>query len=139
MPEQSYRNHTRLDPAYHMVAVPLALINVIGALIYVIGRHTALSALLLVSSLALLLGLVKLRMYATKLQDRVVRVEESFRHFTLTGKPLDPSLTLDQIIALRFASDGEFPDLCARAASEHLSKDAIKRAVTQWRADMHRV
>ena len=139
MPEQSYQRHTRTDPMFHMVAMPLALINFIGALVYVIGRHTALSALLLVSSVAVLLGLVKLRMYATQLQDRVVRIEEGFRHFVLTGKPLDPGLTLDQVIALRFASDGEFPDLCARAAREHLSKDAIKRAVTQWRADMHRV
>jgi hypothetical protein len=97
------------------------------------------SAILLVSSVALFLAVQKMRTYATTLQDRVVRAEENFRHFVLTGKPLDPALVLDQIIALRFASDEGFPELCARAIRERLGKDAIKQAVTHWRADAHRV
>ncbi len=137
--EQSYRRHTRLDPAFHMVAMPLAFLNVVGSLVYVVGRHTALSFLLLASSLALILALTRVRLYATRLQDRVVRIEENFRHFTLTGRPLDAALTMDQIIALRFAGDDEFAALCARAVRERLSKDAIKQAVTHWRADRHRV
>ena len=139
MQEQSYQKHTRLDPAYHMVAAPLSLLSVVGSAIYVIARHTTPSVIVLVLSVALLLAVLKVRTYATTLQDRVVRAEENFRHFVLTGKPLDPALSLGQIIALRFASDQEFPELCARAVRERLSKDAIKRAVTHWRADTHRV
>jgi len=74
-----------------------------------------------------------------KAQDRAIRAEENLRHFVLTGKLLDPALTVRQIIALRFAPDGEFVALAGRAAAEHTEPDAIKRAVKVWRADTYRV
>ena len=139
MQEQGYKNHLRLDPAHHMVAVPLALITFIGAVVHLVVHFSWLSVLFVIAALALALVIGNLRRYATKLQDRIVRMEENFRHFTLTGKALDPKLTLDQIIALRFASDDEFPGLCERAVREAMSKDQIKRAVQSWRADLVRV
>ena len=57
----------------------------------------------------------------------------------MTGKLLDPRLTVKQVVALRFASDGEFVALAARAASEGLAPDDIKKAVKTWRADEYRV
>jgi hypothetical protein len=57
----------------------------------------------------------------------------------MTGKPLDSRLTIDQIIGLRYASDGEFVALAQRAAGEQLTKDAIKRSVQTWRADHARL
>ncbi len=79
------------------------------------------------------------RIFALKAQDRAIRAEENLRHFALTGKLLDPRLTVKQIIGLRFASDAEFVALAQRAAEEKLSLDAIKRAVKDWRADYYRV
>lgn len=73
------------------------------------------------------------------MQDRIVRSEENFRHYVLTGAPLDSKLTTSQIIALRFASDDEFPVLCQRALEENLSMDQIKQAIRSWRADRFRV
>jgi hypothetical protein len=61
------------------------------------------------------------------------------RHFILTGKLLDPRLTIGQIISLRFATDEEFPALCERTLQEKLSPDAIKRAIKTWKADYDRV
>ncbi len=49
----------------------------------------------------------------------MIRAEENFRHFILTGKPLDSRLDMKQIIALRFAEDDEFPELCQKALSEN--------------------
>ena len=48
------------------------------------------------------------RVYPLKAQDRAIRADENLRHFAMTGKLLDPRLTVKQVVALRFASDGEF-------------------------------
>lgn len=80
-----------------------------------------------------------MRRFPLKAQDRAIRAEESLRFFILTGKPLDSKLSPGQIAALRFASDEEFVILSARAISENLSPDDIKKSVKNWRADYHRV
>jgi hypothetical protein len=87
--------------------------------------------------LFLLAGLV--RVYSLKVQDRVIRAEENFRHFTLTGKALDSRLRISQIIALRFASDEELPGLAKKAAEDQLSAKQIKASIQQWRGDYYRV
>jgi hypothetical protein len=79
------------------------------------------------------------RQFALKAQDRAIRAEENFRHYYLTGKPLDSRLTTRQIIGLRFASDEEFPSLSVRAVEENLSEDEIKRLIKKWRPDYYRV
>jgi len=139
MQAQDYKHHTRIDPLFHQVGMPLALINLVGSIVFLASRFSWPAVLALVSSLALAITLAKTRNYATTLQDRIIRIEENFRHFTLTGAPLDPKLTRGQIVALRFASDDEFPGLCKRAVEENLSMDAIKSTVRPWRADSLRV
>jgi len=137
--QQGYANHTRLDPHFHYVALPLAALTFIAALIRMLA-HFSLGALLLAATaLAVCLALARLRRYATGLQDRIIRLEENFRHQVLTGSVLDPRLTMAQIIALRFAGDGEFPALAHRAAEEGLKSDDIKRAIAEWRSDNNRV
>ena len=79
------------------------------------------------------------RLFALKAQDRAIRAEENFRHFILTGKPLDSQLRLSQIIALRFASDAEMPGLAKKAIAENLTSKQIKQSIQNWRADNHRV
>ena len=78
-------------------------------------------------------------MFALKAQDRAIRAEENLRHFVLTGKLLDPKLTLRQIIGLRFAADAEFVALAQKAAASGMSEKDIKKAITQWKADHDRV
>ena len=76
---------------------------------------------------------------AFQAQDRAIRAEENFRHYLLTGKPLDSRLRVSQIVALRFASDAEFPGLAVKAADEKLKNEDIKKLIQNWRADHHRV
>ena len=45
----------------------------------------------------------------------------------------------DRVIALRFASDEEFPAMAQKAASENLSQKQIKQSIRNWKADYHRV
>lgn len=139
MREQSYRNHTRFDPAFHFVAMPLALILFVGSVVHLIVSFSWLAGWTVVLSIVLLLALVKIRQYANKVQDRVIRAEENFRHYLLTGAPLDARLTTGQIIALRFAADDEFPALCKRALEENLGADQVKKSIRTWRADWFRV
>ena len=89
--------------------------------------------------ITLILVGVRLRTYALQVQDRVIRTEEQFRYYRLTGKDLDGRLSLKQIIALRFAPDEEFPVLVERTLAENLTPNEIKKAVQNWRADHHRV
>ena len=79
------------------------------------------------------------RAFPLKAQDRAIRAEENLRYFVMTGKLLDPRLSVLQIVALRFASDAEFVPLALRAANENLAPKDIKQAIKTWRADEYRV
>ncbi|MDX1503786.1 MAG: DUF6526 family protein [Thermoanaerobaculia bacterium] len=141
---QTYANHRRYVPLYHYV-LTLLLLAALGGSIWLLTRALGQGEGRLAAGLILLLVLISLlngafvRIWALKAQDRAIRAEESLRHYLLTGQPLDPRLTIRQIIGLRFASDGELAALARRAAEEGLSEEQIKREVTQWRADDYRV
>jgi hypothetical protein len=144
MEEQSLKNHAKLVPAYHFVLSLLLLATFIGSLVnlyYSWSDHERLySAALIVAILvALFIMYVFMRTFPLKAQDRAIRAEEGLRYFILTGKRLDPRLTMQQIIGLRFASDGEFPQLAQKAANENLSLKAIKELVKTWRPDHDRL
>jgi hypothetical protein len=144
METQSYANHRQTVTPFHRVLLPILLLTVIGSAVNLYqswGDHERLynASLLVVLSIAILALSLFSRVFALKAQDRAIRAEESLRHFVLTGKLPDPRLTIQQIIALRFAPDGEYVPLSQKAASESLTPDAIKQAVKQWRADTYRV
>ena len=144
MTEQSYANHRQTVFGFHVVLGLLILLTFVGSLVNLwLSRadHHRLynAALIVVLSIVAALLFVYSRIFALKAQDRAIRAEENLRHFAMTGKLLDPRLTIRQIIGLRFASDGEFVTLAQRAANEGLSEDAIKREVKNWRADTYRV
>lgn len=141
--EQNFKNHTRLVPMYHGVAFLLAIAGLIGSIINLLNHHDPSNhysaALIIVVFLVSLLILWYARVFALKAQDRAIRAEENFRHFILTGKPFDKNLRMGQIIALRFASDEEFPALTKKAVAENLDAKTIKQSIKNWRADYHRV
>lgn len=144
MPEQNYSNHRQTVPAFHFFLLPVLLLTLIGSAVNLYeswGDHERLysAALIGVLSFCALLAVLLSRMFALKAQDRAIRAEENLRHFVLTGKLLDPRLSIRQVIALRFAADNEFPPLAETAARESLPPDAIKRSIRTWRADTYRV
>jgi hypothetical protein len=144
METQNYANHRQVTPLFHYILMPLLALTTIGSLVNLylsFGDHERLysASLLAVLSLAALLALFLSRISALKAQDRAIRAEENLRHFVLTGKLPDPRLTIRQLIALRFASDGELVPLSKRAAEENLKPDDIKKSVKQWRPDTYRL
>ena len=144
MSTQQYSNHTRYVPAYHFAASTLLLALLIGAGRNVYhafrqGEGLYSASLILVMVLVLTIVWWYARVFALRAQDRAIRAEENFRHFQLTGKTLDARLRISQIVALRFASDAEFPELARKAADESLTAKDIKLAIRNWKADFNRV
>lgn len=143
MPEQNYANHRRIVPMFHGVLFFLILAGLIGAVVNLVqslGDHQRLysASLIVVLFVAMAILFIFTRSFPLKAQDRAIRAEESLRCYVLTGKLPDPSLSMGQIVALRFASDAEFPALAQRAAKDRLAPNDIKRAVQNWRADTYR-
>jgi uncharacterized protein DUF6526 len=139
---QSYAHHAKFDPAFHFFVLPVLAINVIAAIYHLVRFPGLGSAWFLVLSLALAALAGRTRAFATKLQDRVIRLEERIRMTALLPEPLRSrigELTDSQFVGLRFASDAELPALVQRALDEKLSRTDIKKAVTNWRPDYSRV
>jgi hypothetical protein len=142
MDAQNYRNHTRYHPVWHFV-VPILMLALLGGSISNFiqadkdSQYSA--ALLILVSVILIPVYWYARAFPLRAQDRAIRAEEKLRHYLLTGKPLSSQLRMGQIIALRFASDDELPELAKRAVEEKMSQKEIKQAIRHWRADYYRV
>jgi hypothetical protein len=139
---QSYQRHARYHPPFHFVLIPGSLLLLIGLCIHLYKSPGKTNAVLVAWMALWILHLFLTRIYALRVQDRVIRLEERLRLATLLPEGLRGrigELSLDQLIGLRFASDAELPALAERALKEKLSKDEIKKAVQQWRADEWRV
>ena len=144
MATQSYENHTQLVTGFHKVLLPIIFLTFIGSVVNLVeswGDHQRMysASLIVVLTACLMLTALFARMFALKAQDRAIRAEENLRHLAMTGKLLDPRLTVKQIVGLRFASDDEFVALARKAAEDGMAQKAIKQAVKKWRADTYRV
>ena len=139
---QNFSNYTRRDPLFHFFILPVFVITLISTIVHLVRRPGLHSAWLVVVVIAALLAVFKIRLYALKVQDRVIRLEERLRLATLldpTLRPRIPEFTEAQLIALRFASDAELNALAARTLNEKLAAQEIKKSIQNWRPDNWRV
>ncbi|MDT3425313.1 hypothetical protein J2Z22_000829 [Paenibacillus forsythiae] len=141
---QSYQNHRRYHPLFHVLLTLLTAGLFVSAIIELgkslkAGDPVFPAILFLIISIIFIVIYLIIRAYPLKAQDRAIRAEENLRHYVLTQKLLDPRLSMQQITALRFASDDEFPSLSKKAAAEQLSPDAIKKSIQKWRTDDYRI
>ncbi len=142
MANQHHGNHSRYVPLWHFITSAAILALLVGSIINLVhsAKENVYPASLLVLVAVIFLSVFwYARWFALRAQDRAIRAEENLRHFALTGKMLDGRLRLGQIIALRFASDEEFVPLAKKAAEEGIGGADIKKSITAWRADYHRV
>ena len=142
MKEQNFKNHSRMVAGYHYVT-GLAILALIGGSINYLLKstpeNTYLAALLVLTSLTLFMLYAYTRLFPLKAQDRAIKAEESLRYYALTGKLFPKTLSISQIIALRFAPDDELLALVDRAVHENLTSKEIKQAIKNWKADYYRV
>lgn len=140
---QHYANHRSIDyQLYFFGLFVLASLVLSGVSLALGAAYYAFVGQLLLA-VGVLGGWLKMRAYAVTVQDRVIRLEMQLR----LERVLSPeqrqqaaSLTLSQLIGLRFASDGELPGLVEKVLAENLTKaDDIKKLVKDWQADFLRV
>jgi Family of unknown function (DUF6526) len=139
---QNFANHTRLDPPFHLFVLPVFGVTFIITVVLLVMHPGFYSGWRVVVAAALVTAALRIRIYALKVQDRVIRLEERLRLATLLPEAQRAQIALlseDQSIGLRFACDEKAAALMARALSEKLSRKDIKKAVKNWRADYWRV
>jgi hypothetical protein len=141
MTQQNFKNHRKLVPAFHFFILPVFTLN-LGYSLYRLKQFSFESILGVLVAAALLLGALYSRLFALRVQDRIIRLEMQLRLERILPADLRPrieELSLRQLIALRFASDAELPELSRLVLAQKLSgSNAIKQSIKNWRADLLR-
>jgi len=142
-PAQNYGNHRKVISGFHGVAFGILAINFFYSLYAVVTVFSVASVIALLLAFGLIMVMSSARRFALGAQDRVIRLEERLRLQALLPpeqKDTIDKLTTAQLIALRFASDGEVGALAATVISEGIeNRDEIKKRVTNWRPDHQRL
>lgn len=136
---QTLKNHTRLLPPFHFFVIPVLFINFLNTIRNVYLMPSSGTAWALVVAAALLTLAFLARIMAITVQDRVIRLEMRLRlHEALPADLRNRvhELTPRQLVALRFASDAEMPELVREVLAGNLaSSKAIKGRVKNWQGD----
>ena len=139
---QSFENHTRILPPFHYVTLPLLAINFFYTVYQAATNFSWASIFGVALAVALVLLALMTRVMAVTVQDRLIRLEERLRMRALLPADLQPRInefTVKQLVALRFAGDDELPGLARKVVDGKIEdQKAIKKMVTNWRADHQR-
>ena len=136
---QTFENHARFIPAYHGLTSLLLLVNLVWWVYRSVTSFSWDALMAVFLGIATYLIFVYARLFALRVQDRVIRLEMKLR---LT-EVLPPELarrfneySVKQLIALRFASDAELPALCAKVLNDRIAdQKAIKKMIRDWQGD----
>jgi hypothetical protein len=136
---QNLQNHAKYVPAFHFFVLPVLVFNFVWAIVRVVRMRSAGSVEALVVALALVLLALYARMFALAVQDRLIRLEMQLRMqgvLPVNLRPRIPEFTVNQLVALRFASDAELPALAGRVLGENVNdRTTIKKMIQNWQAD----
>jgi len=143
MPEQNFANHRKFVPGYHYVIFGILGINFIWSLYRLFrglpGAPVFDRVLAVAMAVAFLLIATYARTFPLRVQDRVIRLEETGRMARLLPPDLRAragELRPGQLVALRFASDEELPELTRAVLEEKIvNQNDIKKRIRSWRAD----
>ena len=135
---QTYQNHAKVVPAYHYLTFLLVAVYLVYHLYLLVTGPSVATGMGAVGAVALLLIMFWGRIFALRVQDRVIRLEMQLRL-----QQLAPDLaarfgqfTVNQLCSLRFASDAELPELARKVLADTLDdRKTIKQMVRDWQAD----
>ncbi len=141
-PVQTYKNHAKLVPLFHYLVFPLLILNMGWAAREAMRAPNTGTIVAAGTAIALVLLTFFARFFALKVQDRVIRLEMRMRLRELLPAALHPrivELTPGQMVALRFASDAELPELVQTVLRDRITGiKEIKLMIKDWTADHHR-
>ena len=141
-PAQNYANHKIMDHSLTIIAVLCLASALLSATVFLDFVRLAVIAPALIA-VALIWTLLRMRSYATRLQDRIIRLETRLRLERVLPADLAArigELELTHLIGLRFASDAELIDLVNQVlAKKSMRSNDIKKLVKNWQADHLRV
>lgn len=139
---QTFENHVRVVPAYHMYVFGVFLVNFVWRLVQLKDGITFASIMNVLLAAAFVLVFFYARTFPLTVQDRVIRLEMRLRLERLLPPDLRsriPEFTVPQLISMRFACDEELPALARQVLDEKLSdRKTIKRRIKTWQADFLR-
>jgi hypothetical protein len=140
MAEQNYANHVKWVPTFHYFVMPALTLNFGWSIYRWVHAGYSIDGLVgVLTAAALVLLMFHARLFALKVQDRVIRLEERMRMERLLPEDLKARIgefTCAQLVGLRFASDAELPALARKVLSDKIQEGkAIKQLVQNWRGD----
>lgn len=138
---QTFANHAKVVPAYHYFTFGLVAVYLVYRIYLLVTGPSVGSAMGLVAATALLMIFFWARLFALRVQDRVIRLEMHLRvlHLVPDLSPRFGEFTLNQLCSLRFAGDTELPELARKVLAEKLDdRTAIKKLIRDWQPDLVR-
>src|SRR5580693_9156100 len=123
MAEQSFQSHAKWVPPFHFFVLPVLLINIGFQIYWCVKAFTIGGVVSVLVAAALFVGIGTARGMALKVQDRVIRLEERIRFERVLPVDMHARIgefTIEQIVALRFASNAELPDLARKVLDEQM-------------------
>src|SRR5262245_63558019 len=139
---QNYGNHRQLVPLFHFgVGITFTAFFIWTAMRLRNGL-TADNVMPFVLALGLIFLFLSARGMVMRVQDRLIRLEMQGRLQEVLPQDLRArcsELTIDQLVALRFAGDDEIAELTREVLAGKLaSRNAIKKRIRNWQGDYFR-
>ena len=139
---QNLKNHGRVVPVYHIGVFFSLVANFFWAIYRLTQGVSGESIVGLILATALLLMFFSIRAQILRVQDRVIRLEMRLRLAEVLPADMRahiPTLTVPQLIGLRFASDAELSSLVRDVvAGKFKTTKDIKMQVKNWQGDFQR-
>ena len=139
MATQNFQNHAKFVPGFHFGVLGIFGANIIWSAWRLIQGFSADRVFGLLLAIAFLMCAFYARIFALTVQDRVIRLEMRLRLERLLAGDLRGRIlefSPGQLVAMRFASDTELPELARKVLEEKIEdRRAIKQMVRDWQAD----
>jgi Na+-transporting methylmalonyl-CoA/oxaloacetate decarboxylase gamma subunit len=137
---QNYANHRKLVPLFHFgVGITFTAYFIWTAIRLLRDGITTATVMPFVLGLGLVFLFISIRSMVMRVQDRLIRLEMQLRLQQVLPADLRArlhELSVDHLVALRFAGDDEVVDLIRDILEGKLeSRNAIKKKIRNWQGD----